>query len=70
MITNYTTSDGDMLDQIAYQYYGTLNNHSMEQLLAANPQAAACGPLLPVGLVLTMPVILAQVPTTGVKLWT
>jgi phage tail protein X len=69
-MTTYVTSDGDTVDYIAFKYYGTLANRSAELLLLANPGLADVGPLLPSGMVLTMPVIDTATKSTGVRLWT
>lgn len=53
----YTSRDGDTVDYICYKYYGTLTNLQTETVLAANPGLAAYGPVLPTGVVITLPVI-------------
>ncbi|MEX3924417.1 tail protein X [Paraburkholderia sp. BR10936] len=69
MATTYTTKDGDTADSIAWAYYGTLGGRVVEQLLDANTGLADYGPLLPQGVVITLPDI-AQVPAqTSVRLW-
>lgn len=70
MMTTYRTSDGDMIDEIAFKQYGTTASGVVEQLLAANPGLSAAGPLLPAGLVITLPVIDTTQKVQGVRLWT
>lgn len=70
MTTTYTTKDGDVVDAIAYSYYGTLDGLVCEQVLAANNGLADYGPVLPAGVVITMPDIATTATTTAtVKLW-
>lgn len=68
-MTTYITSAGDTVDYIAYKYYGTLSGLTAEQLLNANPGIADLGPVLPSGIVLTMPVIATATIQTSVRLW-
>ena len=69
MAATYITSDGEMVDQIAFAYYGSTANRVVEQLLEANPGLADYGPALPAGVAITLPVIDAPAETQGVKLW-
>lgn len=65
----YTTKDGDVVDDICYRYYGTLDGRVFEQVLAANPGLAARGPVLAAGVVIELPVITSTATTQGVRLW-
>jgi phage tail protein X len=67
--TTYTTKDGDVVDAIAYAYYGTLDGLVVEQLLAANNGLSDYGPILPAGVVITLPVIATNNTNQAVKLW-
>lgn len=68
--TTYTTKQGDVADDIAWNYYGTRDGLVTEQLLAANPGLADYGPVLPAGVVVTLPTITTTASTTNaVKLW-
>lgn len=70
MTTSYTTSDGDMVDEIAFKQYGSTANRVVERLLEANPGLSDLGPVLAAGLVITLPTIDAAAKTQGVTLWT
>lgn len=70
-MAQYQTKENDVLDYIAYKYYGDTNNRIVEQILAVNVGLADYGPILPEGLVITLP---EQTETTvvtndQVKLW-
>lgn len=69
MSTTYTTKEGDTADEIAWRYYGSGVARATEQLLEANPGLADYGPLLPAGVVVTLPVIPATTSAQGVNLW-
>ena len=69
MPATFRTRDGDMLDHIAWEYYGSTANREVEQLLEANPGLAAHGLILPAGLEIMMPVISEPVQAKGVRLW-
>lgn len=68
-MTTYTTRDGDTADYIAFKYYGTLAGQAVEQLLDANPTLADYGPILPGGLVVSLPDIDTTTKVEGVSLW-
>lgn len=65
----YTSSDGDTVDYIAWKHYGTQAGQITEQVLAANPGLAAYGPLLPAGVVITLPVVDKVSKVQGTRLW-
>lgn len=65
----YMTSDGDTVDYIAWKYYQTLEGRVVEQLLEANPGIADLGPVLPAGVLLTMPDIAPEQQEQGARLW-
>ena len=66
----YITADGDTVDLIAYNQYGTTEGGVVEKLLVANPSIADYGPILPYGVKVNLPVIAQQQSATkGVKLW-
>jgi phage tail protein X len=67
--TTYTTKDGDVVDAIAYQYYGTLDGRVVEQVLAANKGLADYGPILGAGIVIVLPAITKDSTNQAVKLW-
>lgn len=67
--TTYTTQAGDVVDDIAWNYYGTRDGLVVEQLLAANKGLSDYGPILPAGLIVTLPAITVQNTNNSVKLW-
>jgi phage tail protein X len=68
--TTYTTKDGDVVDAIAWAYYGTRDGLVVEQVLAANKGLSDYGPILPAGVVITLPDIATTANSTAtVKLW-
>jgi phage tail protein X len=58
-----------MADEIAWNYYGTRDGLVTETFLAANKGLSAYGPVLPAGLVLTLPAISVQPSNDAVSLW-
>lgn len=70
MATTYTTADGDMLDEIAWKYYGTTDAGQVESILVANPNLADLGPVFAAGVIIVLPDASSAAQTTqGVKLW-
>jgi phage tail protein X len=67
--TTYTTKAGDVVDAVVWKYYGTRDGRITEQVLAANKGLAAYGPILPAGVVITLPSISVQSTSQAVKLW-
>jgi phage tail protein X len=66
----YRTVHGDMVDAIAWKHYGS--ETALVDILAANPHLADLGPILPGGILITLPKITADQATTGsttIKLW-
>lgn len=66
---SYTTRDGDTLDKLAFDFYGTTSGQVVETVLSANPGLAKYGPILPAGVVINLPQISEPQKTTGVRLW-
>lgn len=66
---DYRTSDGDTVDYIAWKYYGTTEGRTVEQVLAANKGLADRGPILPAGVLITLPDIDPTAKTPAVRLW-
>ena len=54
-ITRYVTIDGDMIDAVAFAYYGNEHKRHTEDILNGNPGLADRGPILPAGLVIKLP---------------
>lgn len=69
MAQQYRTSEGDTVELIAWKFYRTQAGQVVEQLLAANPRLADRGPVLPAGLVVTLPELPTVGQSKGVKLW-
>ncbi|VVS90698.1 tail protein X [Desulfoluna spongiiphila] len=67
-MTHYKTKDNDMLDEVAFRYYGTTRG-TVEKTLEANPGLAAWGPRLPAGLTVTLPTITGPVTEAPIRLW-
>jgi len=64
----YRSRDGDVLDAIAWRIYG--NAHAVHALLDVNPQVAWHAPVLPAGVVLTLPPVpVLPPPVQTVRLW-
>jgi len=64
----YRTRDGDMLDAICWKHYG--REAAITAVLEANPHLAERGPVLPAGLVITLPDLPPAPETAGtVRLW-
>lgn len=68
-MAQYMTSQGDTADYIAWKQYGTQDGRVVEQLVAANPGLADIGPVLPGGILITLPVIQPAVSDQVVRLW-
>lgn len=69
MSLTYRTSDGDTADYIAWKYYGTQDGQVVEQLLEANPGLADLGPVLPAGVLVTLPEMEPATAAQVVRLW-
>ncbi len=69
MAYKYTTKQGDTVDYIAWQAYGSLAGHVVERLLDANRGLADRGPILPAGLKITLPDAPEPEQENGVRLW-
>lgn len=67
-MTQYRTVDGDSADLIAWRLLGGRSG-APEALLGANPGLAARGPVLPAGLLLTLPATPDRPAATPVRLW-
>lgn len=68
MSTRYITREGDMLDDVCRRVYGKQEPGQVEAVLAANPGLAARDPVLPAGVLITLPTLEAQ-GDTKVRLW-
>jgi phage tail protein X len=64
----YRTQDNDMLDDVCYRHYGR-STGVVELVLQANPHLADLGSVLPIGVLITLPVIQPQAKAAPVRLW-
>ena len=66
----YRTKDGDLLDQVCWDYYGD-HPGAVEQVLVANPGLADSGPALPAGLLIELPELKPATRTAAqsISLW-
>lgn len=55
-VVEYTTKDGDVIDQICWQHYGRTAG-LVEQVLEANPHLAEYPIILDAGVVIKLPVL-------------
>lgn len=62
------TTDGDMVDELAFKHYGT-HDGTAEAILDANPGLAARGPVLPAGVTIILPVVERPTAEITVKLY-
>ena len=68
-MTTYRTRSNDVLDDICYRHYGRTTG-TVEAVMIANPGLADQGPMLPSGLLITLPELPeAQASTTTIHLW-
>jgi phage tail protein X len=65
---DYVTEDGDMVDLIAFNRFGS-SSTTTEQILDANPGLAARGPVLEGGLKLRIPVPIQKDRKQSTRLW-
>ncbi|MFC5372901.1 tail protein X [Brevundimonas faecalis] len=68
MSRQITTRQGDVVDQIAKAFYGDMEK-ATEAVLDANPHLADLPPVLPAGVVVTMPVLATTPTKKRLKLW-
>lgn len=65
MTTNYTTVDGDMLDNLCFKHYGAIQGY-INRVYEANPELAKHPVALPAGITITFPDV---VISKEVNLW-
>ena len=68
-MAEYITSHADTADYIAWKHYGTQDGQVVEQLVEANPGLADLGPVLPAGILLTLPDVQPATSAQVVRLW-
>lgn len=64
----YRTKDGDMLDALCVAQYGAREG-AVEAVLNANPGLASIGPVLPSGVVISLPELASVSDAPSVRLW-
>ncbi|QTI81505.1 tail protein X (plasmid) [Roseomonas marmotae] len=69
MSTIYKTKEGDVLDAVAFKFYGSTDHRVVEQILEANRGLADYGEELPAGLEVVLPEIETPAQKEGVRLW-
>lgn len=67
MSAPYTTQEGDVLDAICKAHYGT--EAQVMAVLDANPGLAGLGPVLPAGVVITLPALPEPETRPQIRLW-
>lgn len=65
---DYVTKQGDSVDLIAFERFGT-SSGTTERILDANPGLADYGPILPMGLVIKIPVPTKADRAPGINIW-
>jgi len=66
----YVTGEGDMIDAVAYAYFGSKHEKNTEAILALNPGLSERPEQLPAGVVIKLPTKSAQSePTPYRSLW-
>lgn len=70
-MSDYITSDGDMIDAIVAAHYGIDEDFAalLATTLEANPHLVDHGPVLDAGLIVTLPTRPASTTTATVRLW-
>lgn len=68
MATLYKTVKGDVVDSVAYKFYGSYQDGMVELILNANPHLADYGAVLPAGVSIVLPEI-NKAPQSVDRLW-
>ncbi|MNJ25858.1 Phage Tail Protein X [compost metagenome] len=69
MAEQLRTQQNDTVDDLCWRHYGRTAG-VVEQVLAANPGLASCGPILPAGVLVTLPTLQTTVPERQmIQLW-
>lgn len=63
----YRSQKNDMVDKVCHDFYGS--HAPLAAVLSANRGLADYGPLLPSGVLITLPDLIAPAQQTAVKLW-
>lgn len=68
-MTNYTSREGDVIDDVCRRFYGR-EAGAVEAVLEANPRLAELGPVLPPGKEVHLPDLPRPLETIAtIKLW-
>lgn len=67
MAVEYRAKAGDVLDDVCRRHYG--RNDMLTAVLTANKGLAAIGPVMPAGLLITLPDAPIPVATATLRLW-
>ena len=65
----YITREGDVVDWVVWNYYGSQSDRLVERVLEANPGLADYGAVMPGGVKITLPDFPNPKTSTGVRLW-
>ena len=68
-MAQYSTKDGDTLDEIAYRYYGNTNNKVVEKIIEANFGITDYPAILPASVLIELPEVTQSTEKQKVKLW-
>ena len=68
-MAQYSTKDGDTLDEVAYRYYGNTNNKVVENIIEANFGITGYPAILPAGVLIELPEVTQSNEKQKVKLW-
>ena len=65
----YQTKENDVLDKICFKHYSHIRG-TVEAVLAANPGLADHGPVLPAGVLISLPMLPEATPQKKtIRLW-
>lgn len=68
MTETYITRQGDVLDAICRNYYGS-STKTLEQVLEANPGLAEKGPVYQAGITILLPALAKPAQQQTIALW-
>lgn len=66
---SYLSKDGDVIDQIVFEYYGDTQGNKVEKVLAANPGLASIGAVIPAGQEIILPDLETEPDSKTAQLW-
>lgn len=70
MADQYVTKDGDMIDAICWRYYDKGQQPlAVERVYEANRGLAKRGPVLPAGVIITLPELPRPQATPIIRVW-